>query len=687
MRNTTLFPRRFWSAAAGRRTPKIMPAVRTAAALLLGLAGLATPSRAQSRGDPIYELQQALVVRQSERDDLPTLLNREKTLQKIVQRLHTVRELRSALTLTGWQDQVDEGQQAIDRSSRRGDLNERLIAIDRAARKEVGDRLEKRIEEDARRGDATNRLAIASMLETMGTSVRALGDPVIWQGNIPGLHPGLRQDFGFDAARAAKYPLPDWRGYARRFTPLLVKFTRDPSPQVRLVAARALGKINPDLKETAPALKGMLQKGTVPERRAAAEGLLSMMREINVLQKKGRTQSGVEAKVEEVLDVATAVTPVAGLGIDDSDPLVRRLCLSTLLDSAASLSILIPEPFSAKEVPPRNEPLTPPQIKLVRAKAEEIKENEEALAPLTKALAAQADHLAREANDADPQARLLAMRVLEYLAQSRQRMKRRWESLPDVGREPRPGASAQLTGSAPGSGLVLVSAQQAQKPGNAVPKVQVKDASNEGLLLRSVNPSLKNIARQMKDPNPVNRRAAIDFLEMLEEGAAPAVPALIGALSDPDVFVRWSAARTLGRINVEAAAAAVPALARAVSDRDLDVRLTAAATLEAYGSAARAAIPALTEAVTRGDPDVRRAVMYALQAIGPAASQAATPKLLAALRNEDAKVRRTAAETLGSFGPAARNAVPALRRALQDEDADVRQAASDALLSIMPPPG
>ena len=652
---------------------------QAAAVLIVGLAGTAVPAWAQSAGSPIYDLQKALVVRQAERNDPQMFLNRRNTLQKIIQRLRTVSELRQALTLTGWQDQVDEitGLQGFEiRPGGRKDQNEQLIEIDRAARKEIGEKLAKRMEADARRGDATNRLALASMLDTMGTSVRALGDMVERPGRITGLYPGISQEFPSESNKALMYP--DWRGYAHRFTPLLVKLTRDPSPQVRLVAARALGKINPDVKEAVPALKAMLENGSLAERRAAAEGLASMMREINILQKKGRTQSGVDARPEEVLEVATAVTPVAGLGVDDQDVAVRNLSLATLQDAAAALTSLIPEPFESKEVPPKNEPLTEFQATRVRLLAQQIRENEQALAPLTKLLAAQGERLAREVNDADPQARLLARRVLEYIAQARQRMRHRWESLPDIRNLPRPGASAQLRPNATGEVIVLTAAQQTEKSGSP---------ADEGLLLKAVKPSLATIAKQLRDPNPVNRRAAIDFLEMLEDAAAPAVPALVGALSDPDVFVRWSAARTLGRINAEAGAPAVPALARSLSDPDIDVRLTAAATLEGYGSGARAAIPALATAVAKGDSDVRRAAMYALQAVGPEASRAATPYLMASLRNDDPRVRRTAAETLGSFGPQARNAVPALRRALQDEDADVRQAASDALLNIMPPPG
>jgi HEAT repeat protein len=623
-------------------------------ALALGLPGTAA-AQAPAREDPVYDLQQALQVRTIDLEDPQALAEREKTLKRIIQQLHTISELRRALALTGWRDEINdydstqpvENRETRPKSKMRSEV---LIEIDRDARKSVGEKLAKKIEEDAKKGDSTNRLALAAMLMDMGTSIRGLGDPVEWQGR--------------------KYS--DWRGYARRFTPLLAKMTHDPSEAVRIKAAVALGRINPDPQVAVPALKAMLQKGTVAERRAAIDGLLTMIREINKLAKKGRTQSGVEAKEPgEILEVSTAVTPVAGLGVDDRDVLVRRQSLATLLESAVSLSGQVPIPFDPKDLPPRNVPLTDYQRKVVREKMAQTRYVEEILAPLSKLLADQGDRLARALSDPDPETRLLARQTLEYMANARQRMRRRWESLPELKGEDKASAQAE-----PAHGLTFTA-------------LQAKGSPDERTLLKGVTPGLLALARQkFHDPNPVNRRAAIDFLEMLEDDAAPAVPLLIQALSDPDIFVRWSAARTLGRLDVSVGAPAVPALARTLSDPDLDVRITAASTLEAYGSGARKAIPALAEAVgNKNDPEFVRAAMYALQAVGPEASRAATPALLVELRHDDPRVRRTAAETLGRFGPAARNAVPALRAALNDEDSDVRQAASDALLSILPTPG
>jgi HEAT repeat protein len=619
---------------------------RLAGAAVVGAAALLSFSAvgvlAAPYSDPVYDLQQALQVRSKDLDDPAAYKLREATLKQVSQRLRTTGEMRRALSLTGWRD--EPGELTPLRVTEKG-RSELLVDIDREARKEVGLHFAKQVEEQASRGNVNDRLAVAAMLADMGTSVRSLGDVIEWRGQ--------------------KYI--DWRGFTRRFTPLLVKMTRDPSPAVREAAARALGKINPDIGEAVPALKTMLQKGSLAERRAAAESLGNMVREVGRLVKRGRTQTGVEAKSEEVLEAGEAAAPVAGLAIDDRDAGVRRLGLSSLGESATVLSSLIPEPFDAKDVPPRTGELTPNQIKLVREYTEVMRANEQLVLPLLKAMAAQGNRLARALQDPDAEVRLLARRALESMANSRLRLRRRFESLPRLDNPAQNSSGPKMTGPE----LIPVGAQE-------------KTPASDEILLKAVKPGLKVFSQRLLDPDPVIRRAAVDFLETLEDAAVEARPALTSALTDPDLFVRWASARALGRINPEAGKSAVPALARLLCDPDLDVRLTAAGTLEAYGTAARAAVPALAEAVRKGDAEFRRAVMFAIQSIGPEDAAPAVPGLIEGLRNQDARVRRTAAETLGRFGSTAASAVPALRQALQDDDADVRQAASDAILSITP---
>jgi HEAT repeat protein len=181
------------------------------------------------------------------------------------------------------------------------------------------------------------------------------------------------------------------------------------------------------------------------------------------------------------------------------------------------------------------------------------------------------------------------------------------------------------------------------------------------------------------------RRAALDTLESLGPSAAPAAAALVGALADRDKFVRWAAARTLGRIGPVKGVTAMPALTLLLTDPDLDVRLAATVALEHWGVAAQPAVPDLCRIVRATDPELRLAAIRALGAIGGPEGRLILAELTAATADPDTRVRQLAIQTLGQFGPLARDAVPALRWALRDEDAQVQKAAGQALLNILRP--
>jgi HEAT repeat protein len=196
------------------------------------------------------------------------------------------------------------------------------------------------------------------------------------------------------------------------------------------------------------------------------------------------------------------------------------------------------------------------------------------------------------------------------------------------------------------------------------------------------------------DPNPRARRAALETLEAYGELALEYLPQVVRSLDDPDMFVRWIAARTLARVASAAdpgkapgAATAVPALIRRLDEDDLDPRIAATRALAAYGSQAERAVAALTARVERGDVESRVAMMKALESIGTAAAPA-LPALARSLDNIDPRVRTEATRVIGRFGtnqktrPLALRYLADLRRLTTDRDADVRRAAAAAIISI-----
>jgi HEAT repeat protein len=224
-----------------------------------------------------------------------------------------------------------------------------------------------------------------------------------------------------------------------------------------------------------------------------------------------------------------------------------------------------------------------------------------------------------------------------------------------------------------------------------------KPAKREGLMPPQASDPLSNfakgdwraVARLLDDPEVRVRRSAVYFLEFFPEARPGAVPDLTRALTDPDRFVRWGAARGLGTFSKtyrpQDAVTAVPALAKLLFDNDFAVRVAAAATLESLGVHAEAAAPELVRAVNFGDVENRVAILYVVQSVGPERMKAAIGSVTEAAEHVDPRVRRAATETLGKFGDLARNknTIDVIRRALGDDDQEVRINASEALLQIL----
>jgi HEAT repeat protein len=282
--------------------------------------------------------------------------------------------------------------------------------------------------------------------------------------------------------------------------------------------------------------------------------------------------------------------------------------------------------------------------------------------PLMRAFKEQSNNLSSATLDPDAGVRLRGRRAMEELGNARQRFLV----------VPRPAEQRPVQGTLgdhSDGGIVLVAGQTEHK------------AASEDPLLEVLTGGLPALVRGLQDPITENRLAAIDAIETIGRPAAPAAPALVRAFRDPDRFVRWAAARTMGKVGPVDPRMEVPALAHLLSDADVDVYRSAAVALERYGPLAREAVPALIRA-TKADHWVMRIQAIAtLETVGTGAA-GAIPALADALSDSDARVRRYAADVLGKFGATAKEAIPALTAALGDSNADVRKAASDALLTI-----
>jgi HEAT repeat protein len=500
-----------------------------------------------------------------------------------------------------------------------------LCDVDLRYRVEIGKRFIGEVDSVIKKDNATAHLAAANLIGEMGANVRALD-------------------------------MKDRHGFARSLTPQLTElFRTSKDSQVRQAALRALGQINPQRDKAAEVLAEGVRRDQVEERRAAAEAIINMILVPLRINRLGTDRESVEITGQDVIDTCVAMVPVAGLGLDrkETDAQVCRSCAEALQHAATALNYFIPEPFLRNKLPPPGRERTELEEKEYQVQVKEVKAERHLVAPLVNVLAQQGKGLTRSLDEPnDTEVRLASCRALEYLASARYRLMRRVADMPDA--------------------TILM---EGQKRGT--------DYLGDELL-RAVEPALPRIGKRLQGREEVRvRRAAVDFLESLEDASLPALPILIGALKDDDLIVRWSAARTLGKLEPAKAAVAVPALADRLDDPDLDVRMAVAGALEAYGPVAKSAVSALARTLTKGDVEFRVAALKALSGINGTEAATTVDTLIAMLKEPDTRIRAAAAQTLGTFGPLARRAEPALRRYLEDDDAAVRRAVSDALLNIL----
>jgi hypothetical protein len=433
---------------------------------------------------------------------------------------------------------------------------------------------------------------------------------------------------------------------ARQFTAELVGLSERKSGRARIAAIRVLASVDPDPTVATAAMGRMLSAVDVSDRIAAVDALWGWMRFVSNLAIQNADAAGVQTSRAHLAAVGRAVVLLAGRALKDPDPQVRRRGLQAIGQAADSLCRIV----AATRLPQELEAMDEVQQQIDREREE--------LLPLIAALGTQGPALMRALSDPDAQVATLARRSLEDMTNPQLQLLERANRIAQgrAGSVPTSGNPFILTSSSPASALV-----------------------------QGLNGMAQNLASALGDKDVQARRAVIEVLENLGRAATPVADSLVAALADSDPFVRWAAARALGKIAPVAAAAAAPALARLLHDRDLDLRLAAATALERYGPPAKTAMGALIESVKSTEPTLRLASIRAIAAIGGPEALQAIPVLASSLTDSEPRVRQLAATVLGKFGNAAKGAEPSLRLALEDKDPEVQKAAGEALLKINRP--
>ncbi len=416
----------------------------------------------------------------------------------------------------------------------------------------------------------------------------------------------------------------------------------EPDPQVRRAALVSLGRVRAKPESAVAAWRPALKDPDRATRLAVVQALLAYVTRSTEIKKMfGVREAEKEDKLQKMADQvsdAAALSKLFGDALRDADPEVQSGALRAVLRMLKDLSVM-------------ESPL--PDVGGGSMQSATLREK---LPQLAKGLESLTGDLEKVLSDATPAQQSLALDILRQIAD--------W-------RDPRPGAVVVIKGEAP-------------KPRGRLAEADLGAAGAEAakILGDAQIKALPAVAAKIAAPEPEIRLAALALIEQLGIDAKTAVPAVADALHDRNRFVRWAAARSLGRIGATNYQPAIDGLAELMADDDLDVAIAAALALEEYGEGALQAIPALAKALEREDPELRRGIMFALKKIGPRGTAAIEP-LTALLKAREAEVRREVPPLLEMYGSAAMAAVPALQAALQDPDAEVRQRTGEALLKIV----
>src|SRR5262249_34919040 len=242
------------------------------------------------------------------------------------------------------------------------------------------------------------------------------------------------------------------------------------------------------------------------------------------------------------------VVPLAGKALQGANPKVRRAGLQAIGRAAEALSKIV----TATRMPEG--------IESIEEIEQQIERERQELLPLIVTFKNQGAALTRALADRGGEVLALARRALEDMTNPQLQL---LERAARVAQEKTSGAESPP----------------------AVPFILTSSPAHDSLV-QGLQGTVLTLATGLANKDIRARRAAIEVLENLGPAAAPAEKSLVDCLADSDPFVRWAAARTLGKIAPIGAETAVAALARLLEDGDLDLRLAAAGALERYGPAA-----------------------------------------------------------------------------------------------------
>ncbi|NDJ53952.1 MAG: HEAT repeat domain-containing protein [Chloroflexi bacterium] len=197
---------------------------------------------------------------------------------------------------------------------------------------------------------------------------------------------------------------------------------------------------------------------------------------------------------------------------------------------------------------------------------------------------------------------------------------------------------------------------------------------------------VNSLVEALRSAGLVGWEARRDVVRALTNMGSAVIDAMLTALHDDYVVVRWSAAEVLAELGVmHAEPELTNGLVQALKDNHRAVRIAAAEGLGYID--VEHVIPPLMQTLQDHEAHVRWTAIRSLlahHAYGNRALPDLVPLLIDILQDDDEAVRELAADALGDLGD--ERAVDALIAGMHDHDADVQVASMRALQRIGTPP-
>jgi HEAT repeat protein/WD40 repeat protein len=236
-------------------------------------------------------------------------------------------------------------------------------------------------------------------------------------------------------------------------------------------------------------------------------------------------------------------------------------------------------------------------------------------------------------------------------------------------------------------------------PESGVEDDEIRNSVRQALILPDIKARLKAVdalgdpgteilpvmKEAMRSGDPQVRCKAAEMLGDRSTTAALVLPELRNLLKDPDIHVRFHAARSLCNTSAAGSEGVPDALVAGLATEETKWRRMAIDLLSRSHFPREKAVPGYIKALNDPDAEVRaRAIQYLshtrYESTGSA--DAVIPALGKALKDSDMRVRREAARMLSAAGTRAAPAVRELKDAIKDPSLFIRIYAADALMNL-----